>query len=91
MSANISAPPCPIGFVCDHIEVLYDLDHEAADICREIGLPMVRAESVNDDPAFLDTLRDAALETWLRHASGKPLPIVSAAAPERVEGRPPAR
>ena len=34
---------CPIGFVCDHIEVLYDLDHEAAAVCREIGLPMARA------------------------------------------------
>ena len=41
---------CPIGFVCDHIEVLYDLDHEAADVCREIGLSMTRAEAVNDDP-----------------------------------------
>ena len=29
---------CPIGFVCDHIEVLYDLDFEAAAVCREIGL-----------------------------------------------------
>ena len=36
---------CPIGFVCDHIEVLYDLDHEAAQVCREIGLPMARAEA----------------------------------------------
>src|SRR5262249_4066801 len=27
---------CPIGFVCDHIEVLYDLDHEAAEVCQEI-------------------------------------------------------
>ena len=31
---------CPIGFVCDHIEVLYDLDHEAAQVCEELGLPM---------------------------------------------------
>lgn len=82
---------CPIGFVCDHIEVLYDLDHEAAEIAREIGLHMVRAEAVNDDPAFLDTLRDATLELWLRYGSGRPLRIVSAAAPERIEGRPPAR
>jgi ferrochelatase len=29
---------CPIGFVCDHVEVLYDLDHEAAAVCREIWL-----------------------------------------------------
>jgi ferrochelatase len=47
---------CPIGFVCDHVEVLYDLDREAADVCREIGLPMTRAEAVNDDPLFLDMM-----------------------------------
>ena len=28
---------CPIGFVCDHIEVLYDLDHEAAAVCRDLA------------------------------------------------------
>jgi ferrochelatase len=47
-----AAEIAPIGFLCEHIEVLYDLDHEAADTCREIGLPMVRARTVNDAPAF---------------------------------------
>jgi len=82
---------CPIGFVCDHIEVLYDLDYEAAEICREIGLPMVRAEAVNDDPSFLDTLRDAVMATWRRYDGGVPLPIAPPAAPERIEGPPPSR
>jgi ferrochelatase len=82
---------CPIGFVCDHIEVLYDLDQEAAAICRELGLPMVRAVAVNDDPAFLDTLRDAVIATWQRYSRGIPLPLVSPAAPERIEGPPPVR
>jgi ferrochelatase len=54
---------CPIGFVCDHIEVLYDLDREAADVCKEIGLPMTRAEAVNDDPRFLDMMADVVLRT----------------------------
>ncbi len=58
---------CPIGFVCDHIEVLYDLDREAAEVCAEIGLPMVRAESVNDDPRFLDMMADMVLRTIRRH------------------------
>jgi ferrochelatase len=31
---------CPIGFVCDHVEVLYDLDVEAAHVCGDVGLPM---------------------------------------------------
>ena len=66
---------CPIGFVCDHIEVLYDLDQEAAAICREIGLPMVRAEAVNDDPRFLDMMADVVLWTVRRHERGRPLPL----------------
>ena len=64
---------CPIGFVCDHIEVLYDLDREAADVCREVGLPMVRAEAVNDDPLFLDMMAEVVSRTIER----RPLPLVS--------------
>ena len=67
---------CPIGFVCDHIEVLYDLDREAADVCREVGLPMTRAESVNDDPLFLDMMADVVRRTMKQYATGKPLPLV---------------
>jgi ferrochelatase len=67
---------CPIGFVCDHVEVLYDLDHEAADVCREIGLPMVRAEAANDDPIFLDMMADVVLRTIHRYEHGRPLPIL---------------
>ena len=65
----------PIGFVCDHIEVLYDLDTEAAQVCRDIGLPMVRAEAVNDDPLFLDMMADVVMRTVRRYESGRPLPI----------------
>jgi ferrochelatase len=68
---------CPIGFVCDHIEVLYDLDHEAASVCAEIGLPMVRAEAVNDDPLYLDMMADMVLRTLARYERGRPLPIVA--------------
>ena len=65
---------CPIGFVCDHIEVLYGLDREAADVCREIGLPVARAEAVNDDPLFLDMMADMVLRTLARPT----LPVVRA-------------
>jgi len=68
---------CPVGFVCDHVEVLYDLDQEAAAVCREIGLPMVRAESVNDDPRFLDMMADMVLRTLRRYDSGRPLPLTA--------------
>ncbi len=68
---------CPIGFVCDHIEVLYDLDREAAAVCRDIGLPMVRSEAVNDDPLFLDMMADVVLDTIAWYKDGRPLPIVA--------------
>jgi ferrochelatase len=78
----------PIGFLCDHIEVLYDLDHEAALACQAMGLPMARAAAVNDHPRFLDTMADAVTETWRRYESGLALPLVSLAPPERTEGPP---
>jgi ferrochelatase len=70
---------CPVGFVCDHIEVLYDLDREAAEVCAEVGLPMARAEAVNDDPLFLDMMADVVLRTIRRYEHGRPLPIVKPA------------
>ncbi len=72
-----AAVVAPIGFVCDHIEVLYDLDVEAAETCREIGLPMARAGAVNDHPRFLDALADAVTDTLRRYARGRPLPLTS--------------
>ena len=70
---------CPLGFLCDHIEVLYDLDVEAADVCRELGLPMVRARAVNDHPRFVDAMADAVVQTFERYRSGRPLQIVNGA------------
>lgn len=70
----------PIGFVCDHIEVLYDLDHEAAGVCREAGLPMVRAETVNDDPLFVDMIADVVTDVITSYRSGRPLSIVPCSA-----------
>jgi ferrochelatase len=68
---------CPVGFVCDHIEVLYDLDREAAEVCASIGLAMTRAAAVNDDPFFIDMMADVVLRTIRRYETGRPLPIVS--------------
>lgn len=67
---------CPIGFVCDHIEVLYDLDREAADVAAELGMALTRAPAVNDHPQFLDMLRDVVLDTTRRYATGRPLPLL---------------
>jgi ferrochelatase len=67
---------CPIGFVCDHVEVLYDLDREAAAVCAEIELPMTRAEAVNDDARFLDMMADVVMATIQRYEHGRPLPFL---------------
>ena len=48
----------PIGFVCDHIEVLYDLDTEAKRIASDHGLAMIRAGTVNDHPTFIHMMAD---------------------------------
>jgi ferrochelatase len=77
---------CPIGFICDHVEVLYDLDREAAQVCREIGLPMVRVEAVNDDPLFVDMMADVVLTTIGRYGSGRPLAITAPASTGRPRG-----
>jgi hypothetical protein len=66
---------CPAGFICDHIEVLYDLDEEAAAVCRDIGLAMARAETVNDHPQFLDMMADVVLRTLARYSGARPLPL----------------
>jgi protoporphyrin/coproporphyrin ferrochelatase len=52
---------CPIGFISDHVEVLYDLDLEAAQTCRDLDLNMVRAGTVNDHPTFIRALADLVL------------------------------
>ncbi len=49
---------CPIGFVADHLEVLYDLDVELAGVAAAGGLAYARTASLNDDPAFIATLAD---------------------------------
>lgn len=47
---------CAQGFVADHLEVLYDLDLEAAGVAAEVGLDFARTRSLNDDPAVLAAL-----------------------------------
>jgi ferrochelatase len=67
---------CPIGFVCDHVEVLYDLDVEALAVAREIALPVTRAAAVNDDPLFLDMMADVVGAMIARYGRGRPFPLV---------------
>jgi ferrochelatase len=49
---------CPVGFVSDHLEILWDLDFEASEAAKELGLDFARIESLNDDPAFVEALAE---------------------------------
>ncbi|MED4603744.1 ferrochelatase [Paenibacillus validus] len=49
---------CPVGFVSDHLEVLYDLDIEAQKVARELGIQLERTRSLNTDPLYMETLSD---------------------------------
>jgi ferrochelatase len=53
-----SALVVPIGFVCDHTEILFDLDVKARSFASERGLEMGRTESLNTAPAFIRALGD---------------------------------
>lgn len=52
----------PIGFVSDHMEVVFDLDEEAAERCREHGIEMVRSETVGTSPEFVSMLVELVRE-----------------------------
>ncbi len=60
----------PIGFVCDHVEVLYDIDIEYRRLAGELGVRLERTTSLNADPMLVATLADlvrgiAAERGWL--------------------------
>lgn len=60
---------CPIGFVADHLEVLYDVDVEAQAFCRERGIELRRTEMFNDRPEFIEALAAVVREAVSAPAS----------------------
>ncbi|MFF0708875.1 ferrochelatase [Gordonia sputi] len=48
----------PIGFISDHLEVVWDLDNEAAEVAEKLGMEYVRADSVGTDPRFITLIAD---------------------------------
>jgi len=54
---------CPIGFISDHMEVLYDLDTEARSLCDQLGIKMVRAGTAGSHPELISMLRDMVLHS----------------------------
>ncbi len=59
----------PIGFVCDHVEVLYDLDIEARQVARQRNVGFYRASTVNDHPSFIRMLADVVRRALQGHVS----------------------
>lgn len=55
----------PIGFLSDHMEVIYDLDYEAKHLCDELGLTMARAGTVGRHPRFVSMIRELIEERML--------------------------
>ncbi len=50
----------PVGFLCDHVEILYDIDIAFRETARELGLQLWRAESLNDSPTLVRALAEVA-------------------------------
>jgi ferrochelatase len=60
----------PIGFLCDHVEVLYDIGIEAKKIAEENGVRLLRANTVNDDPKFIHALAES-VHNYIKEPQGK--------------------
>ncbi len=54
----------PVGFVSDHLEVLYDLDIEAKTIAKELDMRLERIESLNTEPLYMEALSDVIIKSW---------------------------
>ncbi|MNS31242.1 Ferrochelatase [compost metagenome] len=54
----------PVGFVSDHLEVLYDLDIEAQAVAGELDMRLMRTDSLNTDPLYMETLSDVIIKAW---------------------------
>jgi protoporphyrin/coproporphyrin ferrochelatase len=61
-SGSSAAVVCPVGFVSDHLEVLYDIDIEARAVADDVGIAFARTASLNDDPEFCAVLAGVVLD-----------------------------
>ena len=52
----------PVGFLCDNVEVIYDLDHEARDAAKAMGMEYFRCGTVSDHPLFISMMTDRVLD-----------------------------
>lgn len=69
-AGHTSVVIAPIGFLSDHIEILFDLDEQARDACHELGLAMSRSATVGTHPRFVQMIRELIQER-LGQVSGR--------------------
>ena len=48
----------PVGFVSDHVEILYDIDIQTQQVASELGIRLERPPALDDDPLFITTIAD---------------------------------
>ena len=72
----------PIGFLCDHVEILYDIDIAFQEAGRELGLDVTRAESLNDSPTLIRALVEVANGSWHAQVDEQAQPTAPALEPE---------
>jgi protoporphyrin/coproporphyrin ferrochelatase len=65
----------PIGFISDHMEVLYDLDTEAAEKAQELGMKLVRSATVGIHPTFVSMIRELITERMTANPTRQALGI----------------
>lgn len=82
----------PIGFISDHMEVVWDLDHEAREHATKLGITLTRAETVGTHPAFVGMIRELIEErlgkTSTRQAVGKRGPAPDVCPPDCCKYQP---
>jgi len=61
----------PVGFLCDHVEVLYDIDIGFQQFARDRGMRLWRAESLNESPKLIAALADVARSRLAQHAGSR--------------------
>jgi ferrochelatase len=64
----------PVGFLCDHVEILYDIDIAFTETARELGMTLYRAESLNDSPLLIQALTEVATGTYAADVDERVIP-----------------
>lgn len=73
----------PIGFLCDHVEILYDIDIAFKETAAELGMELTRAESLNDSPTLIQALVEVSTGVFAAQVDEPPVDADPAAATGR--------